>query len=295
MSKYLFIDDSGSKQWETPYSADFIESPPARTRQNRKFWQDNYFVLAGLFVDTGVMEAINKKIEDEKERVFGTKFVELHSSELRNPQRRKKKYLDKFGVSEAALKVFIDDFWYSLYDDYDVQLIAIVVDKRYFKNARHRDILPLEIAAEALFDRTELHTRKECKIIFDQMDSQIKSFRRDQGRVISIADTKISLDDGKYKNKYHHASVGFDSSQNSNFLQMVDMVAYNVWRQFVDYGDEWDIHSPDGEHRKLPEYEYFTRIVKNFCHDNNNRLSGYGIVKLPDPFNNKQKGWHIDK
>lgn len=34
--------------------------------------------------------------------------------------------------------------------------------------------------------------------------------------------------------------VSFDNSANSNFLQLADIVAYNVWRQFVEYGDEWD-------------------------------------------------------
>lgn len=294
MEHYLFIDDSGSKHWETPYSMDFVENPPARTTQNRNFWQDNYFVLAGLYIDSDTMTSLNAKINSEKEKVFGTKHVELHSAVLRNPAQRKEKYLEKYHISDKELRSFIEEFWYPLYDEFDVQLIAVVVDKRYYKNARHEDIIPLDLAAETLFDRTELHPYRECKIIFDQMDSQIKSSKRDQGRIIRIANTQISLDDGKYKNKYHHISVGFDNSRNSNFLQMVDMVAYNVWRQFVDYGDEWDKHSPLGEHRKLPEYKYFTKIVKDFCHDKDNRLSGFGIVKLPDPFNSKIKGWHID-
>lgn len=87
--------------------------------------------------------------------------------------------------------------------------------------------------------------------------------------------------------------VSFDNSANSNFLQLADIVAYNVWRQFVEYGDEWDNHSPEGEHRELPMYPYFERISNCFYHDRNNKVSGCGIVKLPDPYN-KQKGWNIE-
>ena len=125
------------------------------------------------------------------------------------------------------------------------------------------------------------------------MDNHIKSDKRNQGKVFEIANTKIDLKDGKYKNKYSHTSVNFDNSFNSNFLQLADIVAYNVWRQFVDYGNEWDSHSPVGEHRKLPTYPYFEKISNCFYHDDNNKVSGMGIVKLPDPYN-KKKGWNLD-
>lgn len=239
------------------------------------------------------MSKLNKLIDDKKVEIFGTKYVELHSADLRNTHRMKKKYLDKYNITKEQLTDFIENFWYSLYTPENMQLIAIVVDKRYFKNPRYDGKIPLEIAAEALFDRTELHPNRECKIIFDQMDSQVKSRRRDQGKVFKIANTKIDLEDGKYENKYHHISVDFDNSRNSNFLQLADMVAYNVWRQFVEFGNEWEKHVPK-IHRKLPEYAYFTKIVNCFyCNDKNNRLSGVGIVKLPDP-HNKRRGWHID-
>lgn len=83
-------------------------------------------------------------------------------------------------------------------------------------------------------------------------------------------------------------------SSNSNFLQLADMVAYNTWRQFVDYGNEWDIHSPIGKHRSLPMYKYFDIISSNFYHNKNNRINGFGIIKLPDPFN-KKRGWNLEQ
>jgi len=288
MSDYLFIDDSGPKEWKTPYSRNFVENPPARTDQNRVFWQDNYFVLAGVHIASDYIAELNSDINSEKEKVFGTKFVELHSANLRFPKTRKKYYIDKYNISVDELKAFIDDYWYGLFDNYPIESIAIVVDKRYFLNARHNGKNSLDIAAEALFDRNELHPWKECRIVFDQMDSQIRKKSGQQGQVLQISDTKMELD-GMLLKKYHHISVEFDKSCNSNSLQLADMVAYNTWRQFVDYGDEWDKHSPDGEHRELPEYSYFERISNSFYHNSNNEVSGYGIVKLPDPFNRQKK------
>lgn len=295
MSNYLFIDDSGSKEWRTPYSRDFIDNPPARTKQNLDFWRGNYFVLAGIHITSDLMATLNPLINKKKLEVFGTQYVELHSSNLRNPYQIRKQYLDKYHITNDMLREFIDNFWYPLFENNPIQIIAIIVDKRYFKNFRHIDgKTPLEIASEALFDRTELHPHKDCNIVFDQMDDHIKSAKRDQGKVFEISNTKINLADGKYKNKYSHTSVSFESSANSNFLQLADMVAYNVWRQFVDYGDEWDNHSPIGEHRKLPTYPYFERVSQNFYHSDKNMLNGWGIVKLPDPHNNWLKGWNLN-
>lgn len=294
MSNFLFVDDSGSKQWETPFTNDFIKRPPERISENRNFWQGNYFVLAGVHINSKTMARLNPLINETKERYFGTKDVEIHSVDLRNPYSQRKKYIDQYGISAERLKEFIDKFWYPLFLKYDLQLVAIVVDKRYFNNDKRQEI-PLEIAAKALFDQTETHPNKECRIVFDQMDSQLKSSKNEQGKILRIADTKIELDDGKYDKKFHHTSVKFDKSCNSNFLQLADMVAYNTWRQFVDYGHEWDNHSTGDNHRELPMYEYFEKIaIKFYCNDRNT-ISGVGLIKVPDPFNDCEtcKKWKV--
>lgn len=287
---YLFIDDSGSKDWKTPYSRDFVDHPPARTPMNRSFWQDNYFVLAGVHVSSDVISELNPLIDEAKIKYFGTKHVELHSADLRFPRTLRKKYLDKYNISKEKLKEFIDDFWYKLFEQYPFQSIAIVVDKRYYRNPRYDEKTPLDIAAATLFDRNEMHPKGRCHIIFDQMDSHIKTRTGSQGKVLQLSNTKIELN-GKELKKYHHVSVDFVDSSKSNFLQLADMVAYNVWRQFVEYGDEWDIHSPEGEHRILPTYSYFDKISPSF-YTKGDRLSGIGLVKVPDPFN-KSKSWKL--
>lgn len=278
MSSFFFIDDSGSKQWDTPYSRDFVDAPPARTSQNRSFWQDNYFVLAGIYIDLDLVAKLNPMINAKKIEVFGTKHVEIRSVNLRNPSKRQKHYLEPFGVSEESLKGFIEDFWYGLFENNvgGIQVQAIILDKRYYKNPRV-ERMPLEIASQVLFDRIEAHPNKGCCIVFDQMDHQVRTKKRDQGQILHIADKTIDL--GSFHQKYSHTSVGFEESKNSNFLQLADTAAYNVLRQFVDNGDKWD-ESGKGN---LPMYPYFERISDNLYYNpSTKQVPGYGIIKLPE-------------
>ena len=89
-NNFLFIDDSGSKDWETPYSDDFKKSPPIRNEANLNFWRRNYFVLAGLHISANDLKKLNPEINKAKIKCFGTKHVEIKSDWLRNPDQRKK-------------------------------------------------------------------------------------------------------------------------------------------------------------------------------------------------------------
>lgn len=110
---FFFVDDSGSKDWETPYAYAFTKQPPPRTEVNLKFWRGNYFVLAGLHISREAVATINPLINEAKQRYFGTKFVEMKSEWLRNPYQRKKHYLDLFHLEEARLRRFVEEEWYS--------------------------------------------------------------------------------------------------------------------------------------------------------------------------------------
>ena len=287
MSSFFFIDDSGSKQWDTPYSLDFTSSPPARTNQNRTFWQSNYFVLAGIYLDNELIKRLNPLINAKKVEVFGTKHVEIRSVQLRNPQKRKLHYLDPYGITEEQLRDFVENFWYKIFEDNQdtLQIQAVILDKRYYKNKRV-DNMPLDLTTQALLDRVEWHPRRESTIVYDQMDSQVRSERGDQGRIIHLADRSINL--GSFQEKYTHTGIRFEESKNSNFLQLADTVAYNTYRQFVEHGDKWDMLS---SHKgSLPMYSYFERISDNFyCDPATKVVKGYGLTKLPDPIGKRWK------
>ncbi|HSW99971.1 MAG TPA: DUF3800 domain-containing protein [Patescibacteria group bacterium] len=278
MDSFFFIDDSGSKEWDTPYVKEFIDTPPERNHANRLFWEKNYFVLTGLYISRDLAAELNPQINQLKKQFFGTKHVEIKSVHLRNPEKRKKYYLDRYNVTEPQLRLFIEEHWYKFFEAHkeDIQLQAFVLDKRYFKNKRP-DYVPLELTSQVLFDRVELNSNRQCSIVFDQMDSQIKSVRHQQGKIIRIASKEVDLN--SFHQKYSHTEVRFEKSSNSNFLQLADTAAYNVLRQFVEYGDEWE--SPTGNDLKM--YSYFDKISDNFyCDGQTQRVAGYGVVKIPN-------------
>lgn len=277
MSKnFLFIDDSGSKEWETPYSRTFIDSPPIRNEQNLNFWRRNYFVLAGLHLSSECVAKLNPRINQVKDKYFGTKYVEIKSDWMRNPHQSKKHYFDPFGITEEKLKEFTEE-WYSFFGtgQSDIEIQAFVLDKRFYRNKRGL-CSPLQVTTQVLFDRVELHPHKECCIVFDQMDNEIQSERNHHGQILKISKKEINL--GSFHEKYSHIKPRFEKSLNSNFLQLADTVAYNVLRQFIDYGDVWD----DKNAGELKMYPFFQRIAGNFYHKNG-RVAGIGIVKIPDP------------
>lgn len=285
MSSFFFIDDSGSKEWDTPYAREFVDNPPARSPLNRQFWEKNYFVLTGLYIPQELVALLNPQINAMKKQFFGTKHVEIKSVHLRNPEKRKKYYLKQYGISEEDLRDFVENNWYKIFENYrqGIQLQAFVLDKRYFKNKRP-SYVPLEITSQVLFDRVELGQNRKCSIVFDQMDSQIKSIRHQQGKIIRIADKEVDLN--SFHQKYSHTEVLFEKSSNSNFLQLADTAAYNVLRQFVDHGDQWELPSDE----QPVFYSHFDLMRDNFyCNPSDDCLAGYGVVKIPKGL--QQHGW----
>jgi hypothetical protein len=282
----FFVDDSGSKDWETPYALEFTEKPPARTDANLKFWRSNYFVLAGIHLSKETIAKINPEINKIKEEFFGTKHVEIKSEWLRNPHKRKRYYTDRYKKTDGELKKFVEEKWYGIFGRYEaeLQIQAFVIDKRFYSIKREK-VTPYQELVQVLFDRVELHPNCTCEIIFDQMDEDIKSQKHNQGVILKIS--KKQLDLGSFHKKYSHSDISFEKSFNSNFLQLADTVAYNVFRQFVEHGDSWD--GADGN--VLKEYSFFSKIEGNFYHSDRGRIAGYGIIKIPET---KKKRWGRD-
>jgi Protein of unknown function (DUF3800) len=76
-----------------------------------------------------------------------------------------------------------------------------------------------------------------------------------------------------------HGPVRFMNSQHSDLIQVADLAAYNVHRQFRDFGTEWETAGEPGV--PLPTYPYFERISAKFRKDTRGRVQGFGIVKFP--------------
>jgi hypothetical protein len=273
---YFFIDDSGSKNWDTPHSAEFISNPPFRNEQNLNFWRQNYFVLAGIYVPGEIIGAVNTAINDLKQKYFKTHHVEIKSEWLRVPEMRKRKYTEAYGVTDEELLAFTDEWYAILSANKDIKIQAFILDKRFYKNKRER-YTPLQLTTQVLFDRVQLNERaKECVIVFDQMENEILSEKHQHGQILKISDKEIDL--GSFYTEYAHARPRFEKSHSSNFLQLADTVAHNVWRQFVHFGDVID----DDTVTDKKFYKYFEKIIPNM-YSKAGKISGVGIVKVPDP------------
>ena len=144
------------------------------------------------------------------------------------------------------------------------------------ENGVQRQRSLLVIATQALFDRIELGPNKASIIRFDQMEDAVKSEKRTHGEILKVASHEIDLKG--FFERYSHASIDFEKSKDSNFLQIADTVAYNILRQFVDYGDKWERTDTIEE-----MYPYFERIFGNFyCKDGLSNPKGIGVSKIPD-------------
>lgn len=269
---FLFIDDSGSKDWETPHSPEFISNPPQREAPNLNFWRGNYFCLAGLYIPRTLVATLNPQIEALKLQIFGTKHIEIKSVWMRNPEKRKKHYLEPFKITDSDLLDFTEG-WYRIFSQHHkkIRLQAFVLDKRYYSTQR-KEHSPLQCLSQVLFDRVELNPRRECTIVIDQMDKEIKSHKNRQGEILKISNKEVSLH--SYQEKYSMLDVRFESSATSNFLQLADTIAYNVYRQFVDFGKLSSKPTPKNT------YPFLLRTIPNFC-TRNGRINGCGIVKVP--------------
>ena len=69
----------------------------------------------------------------------------------------------------------------------------------------------------------------------------------------------------------------FVDSKRSHLIQAADVVAYNVFRQFRDHGEEWETAGLG----QLPTYDWFSRIAARFRKGPDGRIQGFGVGKIP--------------
>jgi len=269
-----YIDDSGEKEYG-----------PATGR---------YFTYAAAVVDSAKEEAVNAEIIDLKRFYFGTSNVEIKSNWLRLPKERQRRYISKFPISDTKLTDFTESL-YSWISEAPITLLASVVDKsqmqeRYGTKAWH----PSATAYQFLLQRYELHLsmtcapsrfhdRRNCSIkgyvTIDNMDgaspaaNQWRDLLRTQHRTLKKRGCQLT------QLKFDHLAedVRFGDSARFHLLQVADLAAYNIMRQFRNYGESWDNPST----KQLPLYPYLEKILNKFMHNGSGRYAGWGIVKWP--------------
>ncbi len=275
----VFIDDSGFKEYINPYSREFVDNPPD-SDQYSQFWRDNYFVLCAVRVNQKHINDINIAINTLKTQCFGTKKVEIKSNWLRNPKDQKKHYLQKYGITKQHLINFVNRLYGLIKRSSDnLKLIGVVFDKRFYGDRKRSkpDGTPLYKCSQVLFERLQ-YLPGHNLVYFDQFESHLKLDKGHHEKILNIVHDKDEFEQVYVKEYNKIVDIKFTKSSVENFIQIADLCAYNIYRQFVHHGRVWQ----ESETGNLPVYEFFDRIRCNFIsHPVSSKVVGCGLICIP--------------
>jgi hypothetical protein len=278
----VFVDDSGSREYRSPYAPEFVKNPPS-FEDYPQFWRDNYFVLCAVRIHYSDLGDINLRINGLKEKYFKTKKVEIKSDWLRNPNKRRKHYIKKFNITKESLKDFVDELYNLIRDFSDkLKIIGIVFDKRFYGDNKRKtaDGDPLVKCAQVLFERLQYLNTYHI-VVFDQFEHHLQLRSRGQHRrILNVIQNKGGLQK-VYVDRYDKIiDIKFSKSRDENFIQIADLCAYNIYRQFVHYGRQWQ---KQAEKDQMQLYPFFDKIRCNFIYDTKTqRVVGRGLICIPD-------------
>ncbi len=265
----LFLDDSGDKD----YRDDGQYSPRGGPTP--------LFVFAGLAASPLEASGIAQSMRTLKRQTFGTADVEIKANWLKRPQERAKRYLDRFGIADADLTKFTDTL-YEIISDADCGLVGCVVNKKEVRDKYGRDAYhPPAIAYECLLQRAQKEMAAcdgAISVTIDHMTGATQAgnqhkanLRRQHERLKKHGS---SLQRGFAFDRVE-GGLSFRDSKDDERLQLADLVAYAIYRQFLDHGPDWEDPS-----KSLDVYDYLGRVLHKFWNDNG-VVAGYGIVKFP--------------
>ena len=256
-----YLDDSGEKEYG-----------PKTSR---------YFVYAAAILHDSAVRPIDAEIDQLKIATFGRADVEIKSNWVRRPDERRRRYLKPFGITEQDLDALLEKLYAIMTRD-ELSYAACAIDKvqmeeRYGDRKWH----PSATAYQFLLQRLQMHCADAgtvCHVTVDDMtgSTQAKNAWRD----LLQEQHRRRMRDGCNLTRLQFTNIGdrlrFGASHRFNLLQIADLVAYNVMRQFRSHGVEWDAGG-----KGLQIYPPLERILSRFLMSSRNVLEGYGIVKWP--------------
>lgn len=265
----LYLDDSGDK--------DFREDG----RYDRRGGPTPLFVFAGLATSPLEANGIDQSMRTLKRQTFGTPDVEIKANWLKRPRERQKRYLDRFGVSDADLTSFTDEL-YEIIVDTDCELVGCVVNKKEVKDAYGEGAYhPPAIAYECLLQRAQKEMTScggSISVTVDHMTGATQAgnqhrlnLKRQHERLRKYGSNLVR---GVTFDRIE-GGLSFKDSKDDERIQLADLIAYSIYRQFLDYGPDWEDPS-----KSLEVYEYLARMLKKFW-NRNGVVAGFGIVKFP--------------
>lgn len=241
-----------------------------------------YFVLCGVGIPSTSWRSLNDNINALKKLYFGDPTVELKSKWLRIPSARTKHYVRPYASKETDLQELVAKL-YDLIEESDMVLFAAVIDKIQMQEQYSTPQSPSSLAYKFIFERFQqflqgLHQTEQGIVIFDKI-SEAQFVKRGYENLLSRQHLRY-LEKGTDYVRIDRIIEGllFIPSYENNFIQIADLCAYNTFRQFRQFGEDWDTPGRG----QVRSYPYFERIARKFYMGPRGRLSGYGVKKYPD-------------
>jgi hypothetical protein len=268
-SYQLYVDDSGTREYDA--AKDYVNSGKSR-----------YFVYGALLIEQREASLLATRLRELKLLSFKTTNVEVKSNWLRIPVERERRYLKPFGISDIQLDAFVEAY-YRLIVLAPLELIAAVVDKPQVQEAYAEPWYAPTLAYEILLQRAVQAVPTGAKLAVTVDDITGKTPKRNDYKTLLAKHHQGLMQTGsKLMKSLSFAClsgpVKFMHSHHSDLVQVADLAAYNVMRQFRDHGTQWEQPAVG---QPLPMYPYFKKIAGKFRHDADGRVQGFGIVKFP--------------
>jgi len=259
MAMYLFyVDESGEREYESV---------------------SQYFALCALGVPVQEWKSLNTDVLALKKTYFNDVEVEVKSNWLRIPKERQKRYLSRYPVSESELQEFTDKLYDALLS-HNVVLVASVIDKQQVQQQYVSPQSPSSLAYRLMFERVELFLQKQAQthgvLVFDKI-TELEMQKKGYENLLYRQHLRY-LEKGTDYVQVSQIVEGllFIPSHENNLLQLADLCAYNIYRQFVQYGAEWD-----AQKSFTNRYPYFARIEPKLYRSLTGDYAGYGLKKFP--------------
>jgi hypothetical protein len=228
----FYIDDSGTKE----YADD-----PANYSALRGI--SRYFVFCGALMPLVEAGRFSQKIIATKKNHFGTDNVELKSNWLRIPHERQRRYLTPYGIDDATLDRCVAEV-YELIRQADLMFIAAIIDKQHVQEDYPDPWYAPAIAYELVLQRvqSELIPGNSAAIIIDDMSGATPKGNQYK-KNLKLQHIRLGKFGGGLRRSMKFDRIGtqrFVNSAISHLVQISDLAAYNVHRQFNQYGEDWE-------------------------------------------------------
>jgi len=168
-----------------------------------------------------------------------------------------------------------------------LRLFAAVVDKVHvaedYTSPWYAPAIAYEILLQRVVQEVKLPTR--VSVVIDDMTGATPKGRQYRAN-LEVHHARLKKNGSSLLKGLDFApllpGIRFVDSARSHLVQVSDVVAYNVFRQFVDHGECWEQPTPGPDGRlTLPTYHWFNILGKKFCQGPNGRVQGFGVVKFP--------------